>query len=220
MKLLMALLVSALAPLAFASEGLHASSGNTSAFPWGNTGIVLISGPVDEAMLESLRPQLEQMPNSIRTLEITLDSGGGQNKVGDQIIELLRAEKRKGRHLITRVRNGAVCASMCLPIYLQGDERFAGPASSFMFHAVHASFGYGGIARPEQTARYLQYFREAGVSSVWLDQAIQEGVFDSPQPTWYNGQELLAANANLVLAPLPRKEQMRSLTLFGQTFWF
>jgi ATP-dependent protease ClpP protease subunit len=62
-----------------------------------------------------------------------LDSAGGQVEEGDRVIEILN-EIKKGHQLITVVLHGKLCASMCIPIFLQGHDRLAARASLWIFH--------------------------------------------------------------------------------------
>jgi len=48
------------------------------------------------------------------------------------VISVLR--ERQQVRLITLVNEHDLCASMCVPIFLQGDIRYADPATSWIFH--------------------------------------------------------------------------------------
>src|SRR5262249_6779829 len=62
-----------------------------------------------------------------------LDSAGGQVDEGDRVIEVLKEIKQR-HQLITVVPDGKLCASMCIPIFLQGEDRLAARASLWIFH--------------------------------------------------------------------------------------
>jgi hypothetical protein len=56
-----------------------------------------------------------------------LDSAGGKVDDGDRVIEVLNEIKLR-HQLITVVPHGKLCASMCIPIFLQGEDRLAARA--------------------------------------------------------------------------------------------
>src|SRR5260370_35113316 len=57
----------------------------------------------------------------------------GQVEEGDRVIQILN-EAKQTRRLVTQVLDGNLCASMCIPIFLQGDDRLAARASNWIFH--------------------------------------------------------------------------------------
>jgi hypothetical protein len=62
-----------------------------------------------------------------------LDSAGGQVEEGDRVLAALN-EIKLLHQLITVVPHGKLCASMCIPISLQGEDRLATRASLWIFH--------------------------------------------------------------------------------------
>jgi hypothetical protein len=62
-----------------------------------------------------------------------LDSAGGQVEEGDRVLAVLN-EIKLLHQLITVVPHGKLCASMCIPISLQGEDRLATRASLWIFH--------------------------------------------------------------------------------------
>ena len=73
-----------------------------------------------------------------------LDSAGGQVGEGDRVIEALNEIKLR-HQLITVVPHGKLCASMCIPIFLQGEDCLAAataavtPASQMGSGRVYAA---------------------------------------------------------------------------------
>lgn len=64
---------------------------------------------------------------------IDLNSPGGSITEGRLVIEEI--EKLKSTHAVdTYVGAGGYCLSMCVPIYLTGDQRAAAADATFMFH--------------------------------------------------------------------------------------
>ena len=62
-----------------------------------------------------------------------LDSAGGQVEEGDRVLAVLN-EIKLLHQLITVVPHGKLCASMCIPISLQGEDRLATRASLWIFN--------------------------------------------------------------------------------------
>jgi hypothetical protein len=86
-----------------------------------------------------------------------LNSAGGQVEEGDRVIQILNEAKQTHR-LITQVLDGNLCASMCIPIFLQGDDRFAARASNWIFHEATRP-GANGKERTDITwCLFLKYY--------------------------------------------------------------
>jgi hypothetical protein len=58
----------------------------------------------------------------LNRVALFLDSAGGRVDDGDRLIEALNEIKLR-HQLITVVPHGKLCASMCIPIFLQGEDR-------------------------------------------------------------------------------------------------
>src|SRR5947209_1564006 len=86
-------------------------------------GILFISwtGPVVPGMSEYLRTTFEKHASTSHRVILHLDSIGGDVFEGERVIQVLQRIKKTHR-LITIVSHGDICASMCVPIYLQGSE--------------------------------------------------------------------------------------------------
>ena len=71
--------------------------------------------------------------------------------------------------LIAQVLDGNLCASMCIPIFLQGDDRFAAQgASNWIFHEATRP-GANGKERTDITwCLFRKCYVPAGVSMDWL----------------------------------------------------
>jgi len=98
-----------------------------------------------------------------------LDSAGGQVEEGDRVIEALNEIKLR-RQLVTVVPHGKLCASMCIPIFLQGEERLAARASVWIFHEVaqRQANGQQRTDTAETWRLFRKYYAPAGVSTRWL----------------------------------------------------
>lgn len=91
------------------------------------------AGQVDGPMVKTLESALAKYRYDERPLRLALNSAGGQVSAGRDLLDLIDWMKRQ-RRLETHVDKGAMCASMCVPIYLSGSRRTADPKARFMFH--------------------------------------------------------------------------------------
>lgn len=180
----------------------------------GGKAYVKITGPIDEETSKAFFELMAQFPE-VREIELHLNSGGGKSLEGWKIIALLNEKKSAGVHLTTLVKNGNICGSLCVPIFVQGQTRKAGPASSFMFHSAHLSFAGMVTVKtlPERNEEMFQYFLKAGVSPKWLDHLKAQQVFESDEYYWLSGGDLLSEKSGVVTELLPRKDE--TLKLFG-----
>lgn len=158
----------------------------TIAYPMGDTTVELLT---------KLQPG--------QPLLVRLNSPGGSNNEGTRIVEALRKERAAGRHVHASVENGEICASMCVPIFMQGERRYAGEGSLFMFHGATRP-AYSNVPNFYKTEEVLELFLQAGMSKAWLDTLRKQGVFTLPGAYWISGIELYNSNANVVTHPIPR----------------
>ena len=68
-----------------------------------------------------------------------LDSAGGQVEEGDRVIEALNEIKLR-HQLITVVAHGKLCASMCIRIFLQGEDCLAAATAAVTPASTAASY--------------------------------------------------------------------------------
>ena len=134
---------------------------------------------------------------------INLDSRGGSLREGSQVIELIK--KMKTTHLVeTTVGEQANCLSMCVPIYLTGQQRSASRNSVWMFHEPRA---YDFITdeeadEPESERRaasdrfFRKYFVNSEMDQQWRQQLAQEWV---GRDVWRTGQQLVDEQSNIIL---------------------
>ena len=133
---------------------------------------------------------------------LSLSSPGGSVGHGGAVIRLLR-EIRRTHRLDTIVEGSGTCASMCVPIYLQGETRRATPRSRWMFHEVSlrdAITDEKQEMRPsDQKARtdklFDDYFRPAGVPDGWIKdmrEKMRKG------DVWRSGDQLMRENTGII----------------------
>ena len=158
-----------------------------------------IEPPMQAKLAEAVREHRARADRFV----LSLSSPGGSVGHGAGVIRQLR-DLRRTHRLETVVEGSGTCASMCVPVYLQGEVRRATPRSRWMFHNV--SFrdvltNEKQDSRPEAIkARtdklFDDYFRPAGVPEDWIkDIRLQMKSGD----VWRSGDELIRERAGIVL---------------------
>jgi hypothetical protein len=192
------------------------------AFPWNGTLYVNASGMVNESMFSGFESAVEMRKKfDTKKIKIQLNSHGGYIQEGLKIISLLQQEKKHGIKIETFVDNGNVCASMCVPLFVQGEVRKTAPSASFMFHAAHSRtlLVLSVVSEKQSKEALIDVFEQAGVSSEWLSQLQKNGIFESPEAYWMSGESLFSENSNVATELLPRLEKGRSYKFMGVKFW-
>lgn len=164
--------------------------------------VIEINGTIAYPMADLFQAELAKTHQG-RALLVRLNSPGGSNEQGNKIIQMLQDKRQDGTVLDTSVENGTVCASMCVPLFMQGRKRYGGEGSLFMFHgATQPSFS--NIPHPLVTEDVIQTMIRAGMSSEWIQKRRQEGVFSKPGAYWISGRELFDQNAGVITKLIPR----------------
>jgi len=136
------------------------------------------------------------------TIIVELNSPGGSIPEGRLVIDALD-RIAASRQLVTRMRAGEFCLSMCVPIYLRGERRVAGASAMFMFHEpqpVNVVTGERVDTAPfdqERSSRRFvsRYLENSPIDREWLGRM---------RPRWRDGEvwrdarALLAEGANIV----------------------
>jgi ATP-dependent protease ClpP protease subunit len=159
-------------------------------------------GKIEPPMQSKLADAFREWGPRKRRIILALSSPGGSVSHGEQVVQLLR---RIGQThaLETVVESGRSCASMCVPVYLQGQKRFAAPRARFMFHEVSLRDVVTDkrIRTTRQTTTastdrlFERFFRPAGVPDAWISRvrrAMTSG------DVWKTGRELIEEGANVV----------------------
>ena len=115
-----------------------------------------LSGPIVAGTADNVRAALGKYGTTLNRVVLFLDSAGGRVDHGDRVIEALNEIKLR-HQLITVVPHGKLCASMCIPIFLQGKDRLAARASIWLFHEA-AQRDANGVLRTD-TAETWRLFR-------------------------------------------------------------
>lgn len=158
--------------------------------------------PVAAPMAFRFREAFEAVKAKSDRIVIVLDSPGGALIEGRRVIEEIERMKRTHR-VDTRVKAGATCASMCVPIFLAGEERLASSNSAFMFHEP-SSVDYFTDKKANKPAfeqrmdaeRFFErYFTQSPVDAAWREKLRQEW---TGRDVWKTGEELVAEKSGVV----------------------
>lgn len=160
-------------------------------------------GKVAAPMAKKIGEAFDLYGSEARRVELTLSSPGGTLGEGRNVIAVLQRIGRT-RELVTHVRAGRMCASMCVPVYLQGKERTAAARARFMFHQVSFRDFYEGedenvpSAAKERATDTLfgLYFEPAGVPERWIAAIKLE--MAGGRDVWKSGAELARDGSNIV----------------------
>lgn len=161
-------------------------------------------GKIETPMAERIADAFGKQGASKRRVLLSIHSPGGALDHGAKVVKLLR-EIAATHDLETRIDSGKSCASMCVPVYLQGTRRSASEDARFMFHEVsfHEELGeeksdVPEAARSSATDRlFTKYFAPAGVPSDWIAKVRTQ--MTGGNDIWKTGRELLDENAGIVL---------------------
>jgi ATP-dependent protease ClpP protease subunit len=169
------------------------------------------NGPVEPPMQERFAQAFRQLELDPRRIVISLNSGGGSVRHGRMVIDEIRRASR-AHQIDSLVGAGSSCASMCVPIYLAGFERYAHPAAQFMFHEASIRFS------PEQNIAlrtlsvnvaetrkqlanmatdelFSDDFKPQGVDPTWL---AQMRIKIQNRDIWLNARQLVEQRSGVV----------------------
>lgn len=131
-----------------------------------------------------------------RPLVIELSSPGGFTAAGYRMIDAVLAERRGGRPVATRVRDGESCESMCVGLYLAGYPRYAAPRAEFMVHAPRMA--ENGRMTLRSTRMMVDRLVSLGASPAWVQRVTAEGGFSGARDYRETADRLSADGANIV----------------------
>ncbi|NNE39372.1 MAG: hypothetical protein HKN14_00475 [Marinicaulis sp.] len=136
---------------------------------------------VDVPMARRFEEKFAEWAPMTNRIVIDLNSPGGSIHEGEQVIREI--EKMKRTHRVdTRVGERRKCYSMCVPIFLQGEERSAAPNARFMFHEPSAVNQITGeIEKQPQFERdyvsrkfFNRYFTNSDMDPAWREGLARE----------------------------------------------
>lgn len=166
-----------------------------------NMVVVKYDGDIAPPMATSLRAIWDEVRRRSRfdRFVLRLNSPGGVDTHGVEVIEIL-AEIRERMTLVTLVAEHDLCASMCIALFVQGETRYASPASAWMFHG--ASAYPGSPPSLGMTMRYFELFRERNIDESFIGFLFENHYVTKPGTYWLSGSEL-AGHSNIITNLLP-----------------
>lgn len=159
------------------------------------------TGPLVPPLAEELRELLLATPQRFNHVVLELDSGGGELAYVKELVLVLQ-EVAKRMDLTTRVMDGSLCASGCIPLFMQGKIRKASSASIWVFHGARSA--YTNIPDPSATDDYLEVLMAAGMDAGFRAFLEENNRIYRPGSLILSGYELLHLHkAGIVTELLP-----------------
>jgi hypothetical protein len=161
-------------------------------------------GKIAAPMASRIADAFASHREGIDKVVLSMSSPGGAVDQGADVIRLLQRISQT-HQLTTLVEADDICASMCVPIYLQGQRRLAASDAEFMFHEISFRDFFSKKADrsvPQEsigaeTDRFFaRYFVTAGVSQDWIRQVRAE--IAGGREVWKNGRELVDEKSGVV----------------------
>lgn len=156
------------------------------------------TGRITAPFYKSIALQFEKAKNRIRTVLLQISSCGGDREGMERAIGLLRRIRQTHR-LETIVDRGEICASACVPVFLQGQRRWGALTSSWLFHEVwlwaDRNRADVRVNRAVTERLFQDYYEAAGVSGPWLNRVrtmIQYSDY------WQTGENLWADKSGII----------------------
>lgn len=160
-------------------------------------------GVVEVPMARHFSDAFREYAQQSDKVVINLSSPGGALSEGREVIRLIDNMRRT--HIVeTNVGRFQDCLSMCVPIYLQGDERSAAASSRWMFHEPRSVNIYTGEIerapefeqRMESEKFFNRYFVDSPMAPAWRDQLAKDW---KGKDVWKTGKELVNEESGIVL---------------------
>ncbi len=162
---------------------------------------------IEAPMAHRFREAFEAVKGNSGRIVIELAAPGGALIEGRAVIAEI--ERMKRSHAVdTRVPEGGLCASMCVPIFLAGEARFAGPSSRFMFHEptsvdvfTEEEARKPAFERRMDAERFFErYFERSGMDPRWREKLREAW---KGRDVWKTGAELVAEGSGVVTGLSP-----------------
>ena len=159
------------------------------------TAVLRIDGIITRGVEQRLGAMVQALPRSLPVV-IELASPGGFTSAGYRMIDLILAERERGRPIATRVRGGEACESMCVGVYLAGYPRYAAPSAEFMVHAPRMADD--GRMTLRTTSTMVSRLVSLGASLGWIEQVRAAGGFSGAVDYRETADSLTSGGANVV----------------------
>ncbi|MCB1501689.1 MAG: hypothetical protein KDK07_18205 [Bauldia sp.] len=162
-----------------------------------DTVVIRLTGMIEPPMAKELEAIWTGFSASHGRMLIDLDSPGGSFTETEALIDAI-ANIREGARVDTLVRHGAMCASACIAVFVQGEDRAAGGASVWLIHGACRDRATN-VPSLALTDLYLDMLRDAGVSEAFLCELVAKGYVTTPGKLWISGYELVHVyHANII----------------------
>jgi hypothetical protein len=157
---------------------------------------IRFEGLIDDPLADDLTKIWTKSARRFKTVIFELDSYGGKLNHVAEVVAVLH-EMKKSASLTTLVRAGHVCASGCVPVFMQGKVRRASAATAWMFHGGCPD--YSNVPSVQATSAYLKLMQDAGLSSDFACHLEGKGYLQQPGEYWLSGYELFyVLKANVI----------------------
>ena len=158
-------------------------------------------GPLKPVLAEELRKLLLTPPQRFNRVVLELDSNGGDLSVVKDLVAVLQ-QVRGRMELTTRVMEGAVCASGCIPVFMQGKKRKASGASVWIFHGARTDLT--NIPSRGATNDYLDVLTSSGLAPGFRAELEDDDRIFRPGSLILSGYEVFHINkAGIITELLP-----------------
>ena len=159
------------------------------------------TGPLQAPFADRLKTILLAAPQKYDHVILELDSDGGSLEYVKELVGVLK-EVRKRMDFTTRVTEGSLCASGCIPLFLQGERRIASGSSIWVFHGARGAFT--NLPDPSSTDEYLNLLSEAGMTNEFRSMLAADNRIYKPGNFILSGYELFAVQkAGIITEILP-----------------
>lgn len=157
---------------------------------------------VEVPMAKWIYEAFEKVRGDSRQIVINLHSPGGSLREGGEVISVIEY-MRKSHKVITYVGARRSCLSMCVPIFLHGDERIASSRSRWMFHEpsnvdffTEKKVKVPEFERQRMIKKYVaRHFSNSPISQAWLKALLQKW---QGKDIWYSGQQLVDQQSGVI----------------------
>jgi hypothetical protein len=161
--------------------------------------VIRLRGDIAAPMARDLRDLWSGLRSRYRRVLLDLDTPGGSLAETEEIIAVI-ATMRSHARVDTVVGHGALCASACVAIFVQGERRLAGGASVWLFHG--ACYDRTNLPSLSLTHRFLDILRQAGVSDGFLCHLVDKNYVTAAGKLWLSGYELFHVHQANVITEL------------------
>ncbi len=157
---------------------------------------------VDVPMAKRFYEAFEKWKDKTEQFVIKLHSSGGSLREGREVIAVIEHMKKTHR-IITLVGARRSCLSMCVPIFLHGDERIAYGSSKWMFHEprnldffTDKEIKVPEFERQRMIRKFVErYFVQSPIKAIWRKDLLEKW---KGKDIWRSGQQLVDEQAGVI----------------------